>query len=43
MTKEEIMELENLIEDIIETLDGRDDFVKSWIEERLEDIDQSDF
>lgn len=43
MTKEEIMELGNLIEDIIETLDGRDDSVKSWIEERLEDIDQSDF
>lgn len=39
--KEEIIELRNLIEDIIETLDGRDDSVKSWIEERLEDINQS--
>lgn len=43
MTKEKIMELGNLIEDIIETLDGRDDSVNSWIEERLEDVDQSDF
>lgn len=39
--KEEIIELRSLIEDIIETLDGRDDSVKSWIEERLEDIDQN--
>lgn len=39
--KEEIIELRNLIEDIIEALDGRDDSVKSWIEERLEDINQS--
>lgn len=39
--KEEIIELRNLIEDIIETLDGRDDSVKSWIEERLEDINKS--
>lgn len=36
--EQEIEELRNLINDIINTLDGRDDSVKEWIQERLEDI-----
>lgn len=36
--EEEIYLLRTLIKDIIETLDGRDNSVKSWIEEQLEDI-----
>lgn len=37
----EIYALRQLLADIIETLDGRDDSVKTWIEERLEDIESN--
>jgi hypothetical protein len=37
--EEEIIELRNLIYEIIETLNGRDDSVKEWIEERLSNIE----
>lgn len=39
--EEEIRLLRLLIADIIETLDGRDNSVKDWVEERLSEIDQS--
>ena len=37
--EEEIIELRKLIYEIIETLNGRDDSVKEWIEERLSNIE----
>ena len=36
--KQEISKLRLLINDIIDTLNGRDDGVKEWIEERLAEI-----
>ncbi len=30
----------NLVKDIIETLDGRDDSVKEWIEEQVKEIEE---
>ena len=31
-----------LVKDIIETLDGRDDSVKEWIEESLKEIEEDE-
>lgn len=36
--KQEVSDLRLLINDIIDTLDGRDNGVKEWIEERLAEI-----
>lgn len=36
--KQEVSELRLLINDIIDTLNGRDDSVREWIEERLAEI-----
>lgn len=36
--KQEVSELRLLINDIVDTLKGRDDSVKEWIEERLAEI-----
>ena len=39
--EDEIYELRSLIYEIIKTLDGRDDSVKEWIEDQLEDIEST--
>ncbi len=36
--QEEIEALRRLIQDVIQTLNGRDDSVKEWIEEQLDEI-----
>lgn len=39
--EDEIYALRSLLHEIIETLDGRDDSVKEWIEDQLENIEST--